>query len=151
VDDFSAWQAWLVAAVALGLIELVSLDLVLLMLATGAIVGMLTALAQGAVWLQVLLAIATSGAALTVLRPNMVRRLHAGPTLATGPGQLVGRTGVVVEAVSARGGQVVIGGDYWNARPYDDQDVIAAGEVVDVFGIEGATALVHPVPRLDQA
>jgi membrane protein implicated in regulation of membrane protease activity len=105
----------------------------------------------GDLWLQVLLAVATAGAALTVLRPEMVRRLHSGPTLETGPGQLVGRTGVVVEAVSARGGLVRIGGDFWTARPYDDQDVIETGAVVDVFAIEGATALVHPVPRLDQA
>lgn len=151
MDHFSAWQAWLVAAVALGLAELVSLDLVLLMLAVGAVAGMLTDLAGGGLWLQVLLAIAAAGSALTVLRPSMVKRLHSGPTLETGPAQLVGRTGVVIAPVSTQSGQVRIGGDYWNARPYDDQDVIAPGTVVDVFGIDGATALVHPAPRLDQA
>jgi membrane protein implicated in regulation of membrane protease activity len=151
MDHISAWQAWLVAALGLGLVELVNLDLVLLMLASGAVVGMVTALLDGALWLQVLLAVTTAAAARTVLRPEMVRRLHAGPTLATGPSQLVGRTGVVVEAVSAGAGLVRIGGDYWSARPYDDQDVIEAGAVVDVFEIKGATALVHPVPRLDQA
>jgi len=38
-DGFEAWQAWLALAIALGVLELFSLDLVLLMLATGASSG----------------------------------------------------------------------------------------------------------------
>lgn len=146
---FEAWQAWLGLAVVLGALELVSLDLVLLMLAAGAIVGMVTAAAGADVWLQILAAAAASAAALVVVRPSVVKRLHAGPTLVLGHDALVGRQGVVVERVSAEGGQVRINGEVWTARPYDDDLVIETGARVDVFEIKGATALVHQVPELE--
>jgi membrane protein implicated in regulation of membrane protease activity len=119
------------------------------MLAAGAIVGMLASLAHLALWLQVLAAVAASVAALGVLRPSMMKRLHAGPTLVLGHDALVGRQGLVVETVSSQGGQVRINGELWTARPYDEDSVIAPGAKVDVFQIKGATALVHRVPELD--
>ena len=61
---FDAWQAWLGLAVALGVLELFSLDLILLMLAAGAVVGMVAALVGLDLWVQVLAAVAASVAAL---------------------------------------------------------------------------------------
>ena len=52
-DGFDAWAAWLGLAVALGVLELLSLDLILLMLAAGAIVGMLVSLTGVDLWVQV--------------------------------------------------------------------------------------------------
>src|ERR687889_47134 len=65
-----AWAIWTGIAMLLGVAELISLDLILLMLAGGALVGALTALLQLAVPLQVLAAVATSVAMLAVVRPN---------------------------------------------------------------------------------
>jgi len=135
--------------VLLGVLELLSLDLILLMLAAGALVGMVAALANVPDWAQVLAAAAASVAALALVRPGIVGRLRSGPDLVLGHQALVGRQGVVVERVSADGGQVRIGGELWTARPYDDSLVIEPGARVDVFAITGATALVHEVPRLD--
>jgi membrane protein implicated in regulation of membrane protease activity len=95
--------------------------------------------------------VATSIAALGLVRPSVVHRLHAGPTLVLGHDALVGKTAVVVEEVSSQGGQVRIGGELWTARPYDDDAVIEPGVKVDVFQIKGATALVHRVPEIDQS
>ncbi len=134
--------------VVLGALELFSLDLVLLMLAAGALVGMVTAVAGADEWLQILAAAAASAAALVVVRPSVVKRLHAGPTLVLGHDALVGRQGVVLERVSCDGGQVKINGEVWTARPYDEDLVIEPGARVDVFEIRGATALVHQVPEL---
>jgi membrane protein implicated in regulation of membrane protease activity len=142
------WQVWLGLAIALGVLELFSLDLILLMLAAGAVVGMIVALLGLDVWVQVLAAVAASIAALGLVRPSVVKRLHAGPNLVLGHEALVGRTGVVVEEVSSQGGQVRIGGELWTARPYDEDAVIEPGVKVDVFQIKGATALVHKVPEL---
>jgi membrane protein implicated in regulation of membrane protease activity len=50
----------------------------------------------------------------------------------------------VLEEVTAFGGRVRIGGEVWSARSYDESQVIPVGSAVDVFAIEGATALVHP-------
>jgi membrane protein implicated in regulation of membrane protease activity len=145
---FENWQAWLALAVALGVLELFSLDLVLLMLAAGAVVGMVTSVITDAVWVQVLAAVAASVAALGLVRPSVVKRLHEGPTLVLGHDALVGKQGVVVSEVSAQGGQVRIAGEVWTARPYDDDLVIEPGAKVDVLQIKGATALVHKIPEL---
>jgi membrane protein implicated in regulation of membrane protease activity len=143
------WQAWLALSIALGVAEVFSLDLVLLMLAAGGVVGMLAALLGAPVVLQVLLAIAASVALLAVVRPSVVRRLHAGPELRLGHQALVGRQAIVVAEVSVHGGQVRIGGELWTARPFDETEVIEPGATVDVFEIKGATALVHRVPAIE--
>lgn len=142
------WQAWLALSIALGVAELFSLDLMLLMLASGAMVGMVAGLIGLPVAVQIVAAVAASVGMLALVRPNIVKRLHSGPELRLGHQALVGRQGVVVDEVSAQGGQIRIGGELWSARPYDDTEVIEAGAAVDVFEIRGATALVHKVATL---
>ena len=46
-------------------------------------------------------------------------------------------------------GRVRLAGDVWSAQPYDETLTIEPGETVEVFEIRGATAYVHPVPRLE--
>jgi membrane protein implicated in regulation of membrane protease activity len=147
--QFPDWAAWLAAAIALGVLELFSLDLILLMLAAGAVVGMVVGLLGLPVAVQVLAAVATVVAALSVVRPSAVKRLQGGPTLVLGHEALVGRQALVVERVSCDGGQVRINGELWTARPYDEDLVIEPGARVDVLQIKGATALVHEIPRLE--
>ena len=141
--------AWLVLAVVLGMAELVSLDLILVMVAVGAIVGALAAVASFPVILQVLLAAGSSAAMLALVRPNLVKKLHQGPDLVTGTGKLVGQQGVVTEELSIHHpGRVKVGGEIWSACPYDESLTIAPGATVEVFAIRGATAYVHPVGEL---
>jgi membrane protein implicated in regulation of membrane protease activity len=147
-DWLAAWQAWLGLAVALGVAELFSLDLMLLMLAVGAVTGMVVSLTGAALWLQVLAAVAASVGMLALVRPGLVKRLHGGPELTLGHNALIGKQGVVVDEVSAQGGQIRVGGELWTARPYDETEVIAPGEAVDIFEIKGATAMVHRIPTL---
>ncbi len=148
-EGSEAWPAWLGLAIALGVLELFSLNLILLMLAAGAVVGMVASVVGLPFAAQVLAAVAASGAALALVRPSVVRRLQSGPTLVLGHDALVGRQAVVVQEVSSQGGQVRIGGEVWSARPYDDDLVIGTGARVDVLQIKGATALVHEIPQLD--
>ena len=143
------WAVWMVLAVALGMAEMLSLDLVLLMLAVGAVVGALAALASFPLILQVLLAGGGAAAMLTLVRPNLIAKLHNGPTLVTGHDRLVGRQGVVTEALTTQQpGRVRIGGEIWSAQPYDDSLTIPSGATVEVFAIRGATAFVHPVGEI---
>src|SRR4051794_7828542 len=144
----NVWAMWLAAAVLLGLAELVSLNLVLLMLAGGAVVGMLVSLTPAGVGVQVLAAVAASISMLLLVRPNMIRRLHTGPDLRTGPAALIGKEGFAVAEVTVHGGQVKLAGEVWTARPYDDDEVIPVGAKVQVFEIRGATAYVYEVPQL---
>ncbi len=143
------WAAWLVLAVGLGVAELVSLDLILLMMAVGALVGALVALVGAPLILQVLLAAGASAAMLLLVRPSLVARLHNGPDLVSGHNRLVGQQGLVTEELSALNpGRVKIGGEIWSACPYDEGLTIPPGATVEVFAIRGATAYVHPVGEL---
>ena len=144
------WQAWLGFAILLGVAEMFSLDLILIMLAVGALVGMVTAALDANLVVQVLAAAAASTAALALVRPNIVKRFDAGPDLRLGHGKLVGQQGVVTEQVSAHEhGRIKLAGEIWTAAPYDDTLTIGPGETVEVLQIRGATAFVHPIPTLD--
>jgi len=142
------WLPWASLAAVLGVAELFSLDLVLLMLAVGAVVGVVAALLEVPVPLQVLAAVASSVAMLALVRPGVVKKLHGGPELTLGHNALVGKQAVVIGEVSAQSGQIKVGGEVWTARPYDETAVIAPGATVDVLEIRGATAMVYEVPTL---
>ena len=145
-----AWETWLGLTIVLGVAEMFSLDLILIMLAAGALVGMLAAILDLHIAIQVLAAAAASLAALAMVRPSMVKRLHGGPELSLGHGKLVGRQGIVTEDISGlSAGRIKLAGEFWTAEPYDDTTSIAAGETVEVLAIRGATAVVHPVARLE--
>lgn len=140
------WAGWLTLAIALGAAELASLDLVLLMLAVGAIVGAVSAGVGLPFVLQILLAGGASVAMLALVRPNVVKRLHSGPELQLGHGKLVGRQAMVTEDVTSLSpGRVKLAGEIWSAEPYDESLTIKAGETVEVLAMKGATVYVHPV------
>ena len=144
------WETWLALAIALGVAEMFSLDLILAMLAAGAVIGMVAALIGLPVFLQVLLALGASVAALALVRPAFVKRLHAGPDLTLGHGKLVGTRCMVTEEISGlNAGRIKAGGETWTALPYDENLRIQAGETVEILQIKGATAYVHPVATLE--
>jgi len=144
------WSAWLGAAVLLGVAEMFSLDLVLLMLAVGAMAGMVVALIDGPGVLQALVAAGAAVAMLAVVRPSVVKRLHSGPELTLGHDKVIGQRGTVTEAITElQHGRVRVAGEIWSAAPYDESLTIAPGETVEVLQIRGATAYVHPLPSLE--
>jgi len=141
----NAWQAWLGLAVLLTVLETFSLDLVLAMLAAGALVGMAAALGGAPGVLQVLLAAGGALALVAVARPPLVRRLHGGPDLVLGAATLVGRPGTVLVAVAPlQPGRVRVDGEEWTAAPSDEASTYDVGTTVEVVEIRGATAYVRP-------
>src|SRR5687768_4319696 len=90
-------EVWLATAIVLGIAEMFSLDLILLMLAFGAVVGMVAAVVGLPFAVQALAAAAASVACLALVRPQLVKRMHSGPELSLGHGKLVGKQGVVTE------------------------------------------------------
>jgi membrane protein implicated in regulation of membrane protease activity len=138
------WIIWLIAAVALGAAEIFTGTLAFGLIAVGALVaGGAAALGANAA-LQFIAFVAASAAGLGIVRPLAMRHIRQPPVLRTGTAALVGRTGYVLDEVSARSGRVRIGGEEWSARPYDETLVIPPGAAVDIMQIEGATALVYP-------
>lgn len=138
-----ASETWLIAALVLVVLELLSTDLILIMLAGGAFAGMVVALSGGPFVVAMLVALGVSVALMWLVRPAVVHRLHAGPTLAVGAEALIGKRALVLQTVThAAPGRVKIGGDVWTAQPYDEDDSIEEGAAVDVVSIKGATAYV---------
>jgi len=144
------WETWLGLAILLGVAEMFSLDLILLMVAAGAVVGMACDLVGLAFPIQAIAAAASALACLTLVRPSLVHRLHAGPSLQVGHGKLVGQTGVVVEAITGHEpGRIKLAGEIWSASPYDGDTSIQPGQTVEVLEIRGATAFVVPITELE--
>jgi membrane protein implicated in regulation of membrane protease activity len=139
-----SWLLWLTIAAVLGITELMTATLDLLLLAVAALSAAgVAAIGLGA-GLQLLAFAVTAAAMITLVRPIARRHLTSHPQLRTGVAALIGREAVVLSAVGREPGRVRIGGEEWSARSYDPDLLIPAGTTVDVFAIEGATALVHP-------
>ena len=139
-----SWIVWLVLAAVLGVAEIMTTTLAFGLIAVGAVVAGVVGVAGGGLPFQLIAFGVASAAGLGVVRPIAVRHITQPPLLRTGTSALVGRSAKVVEEVTDDGGKVRIGGELWSARPYDESLVIPMGSTVDVFAIEGATALVHP-------
>ena len=140
-----AWETWLILALLLAATELATLDFTLLMMSVGAGVGCLLAAVGVPVWLQVVVAALVAVAMLAFVRPSIVRRVHAGPTVQSGPQALVGQSGLVLERVTGLTGRVRLRGEVWSARAVDDGVTIEPGAKVGVAEIDGATAVVYPL------
>jgi membrane protein implicated in regulation of membrane protease activity len=144
------WETWLGLSIVLGVAEMFSLDLILAMLAVGAVVGMVAAIIGLPVVVQVLAALAASIAMLAFVRPAFVKGLRSGPELSLGHGKLVGNRALVTQEITGLApGRITVGGELWSALPYDEHLKIAPGETVEILQIKGATAYVHPVGTLE--
>jgi membrane protein implicated in regulation of membrane protease activity len=140
-----AWILWLVAACALGVGEMHTGGLYLLPFAIGASLAAVVSLLGVGALLTGILFVATSVIVVGALRPVAHRHRRLPPAIRTGAAALVGRTAMVLERIVNDEGVGCVrieGGEVWTARSYDDDDVIEAGEKVQVVEIRGATALV---------
>ena len=141
----NAWAIWLSLAFLLGVAEILSLDLVLIMLAAGALAGAGVALvAPGLWWLQILVAVAVSIGMLALLRPTLLEKVRSMPGYRSSTAKMVGSTGVAVSAITRDGGEIKVDGLSWSARPYTPDLVIDKGTEVEVYEVDGAIAVVYP-------
>src|SRR3954454_5542118 len=110
--------AWLALAIMLGIAEMFSLDLILLMLAVGALVGTVVALVGADFAVSAIAAAVTSLACLVAVRPPLIKQLHKGPELTLGHRKLLGQQGVVTERMTGlETGRMKLAGEIWSARP----------------------------------
>lgn len=138
---------WLVVGLALVGAELLTLDLVLVMLGVAALAAAGVAVAGGDLWLQLVTVAAASAGLLLGVRPIAKRHLEV-RGLAQGADLMEGRQAVVVAEVGEDRGQVRIDGELWRARPYAGGRDIAVGEGVVIAHVDGATLHVYPEEHL---
>ena len=137
------WLLWLIAAGLFAAGEIVSLDLVLLMFAGGALGGLAVALLGGATVLQLVAFIVVSGLLLAVVRPIAKRHLvERTPLQLDGVDSLIGRTAKVTREIDYSGGRIRMGADEWSARTQHSGEAFAVGDTVRILQVDGATAVV---------
>ena len=140
------WEAifWLVAMVIFIVAEAMTVTLVSIWFAAGALGAVVVALLGGGLMLQVTVFLALAIVLLLGLR-SVVRK-HLAPRITkTNIDSLIGATGVVLTPVNniAALGQVQISGVEWSARSTDNSH-IPAGTLVKVDRIEGVKVFVSP-------
>ena len=143
------WALWLSLAFLLGVAEVMSLDLVLIMLAVGALAGAGVSLAAPDLWwLQVLVAAGVSVGMLILLRPTLLAKVRNAPGYRSSTAKMVGSSGVATAQIDRSGGEIKVDGQTWTARPYAADIVIEQGTEVEVYEIDGAIAVVYPKHEL---
>jgi membrane protein implicated in regulation of membrane protease activity len=134
---------WVIAAVALGVLELFALDLVFANLVVAALAAAGVAALGGSFTAQALTAAVTAAVLLTLVRPALLKRLRVqGELHRTGTDAHVGRAARVLAQVDDLGGRVKLAGEEWSARSARPGEVFPAGAPVRVVAIDGATAVV---------
>ena len=138
------WVIWLIAAGILGVGEMHQGGFYLAPFALAAGVAAIVSLLGVGAALTAVVFVAASAIVFATLRPLARRHRQLPPSIRTGAAALIGRPAIVLERIANNEGVgcVRIGGEVWTARSYDDDEVIDAGERVEVVEIRGATALV---------
>jgi membrane protein implicated in regulation of membrane protease activity len=141
------WEAifWLAAMVVFIAAEAMTVSLVSIWFAAGALGAIIVALVGGGLVLQVTVFLALAVALLLSLR-SIVRKHFTPHVTKTNIDSVIGATGIVVTPVNniAALGQVQINGMEWSARSSDNSH-IPAGAMVRVDRVEGVKVFVTPV------
>jgi membrane protein implicated in regulation of membrane protease activity len=137
---------WIVAALVLAGVELLTLSFVAVYPALGALAAGVTALLGGNVGIQLLVFAVVSVAALLLTRKPLLRLMSRTPQVPSNAPTVVGKRAVVVIVIEpgpGQRGQVRVGTEHWSARS-EDEHAIAEGTTVDVIRIDGVTLVVRP-------
>ena len=136
------WVWWLIAGCVLGAGEMLGMDFFLAPFAGGAFAAALASLIGAGGTATTIVFVAATALLFGVVRPIARRHVRMPAELRTGTAALVGRSALVLEAVTGHGGSVKVEGEVWSARAYEEDRTFEAGERVNVIEIRGATALV---------
>ena len=139
-----SWVLWIIAACLLGVGEMLTLSFFLAPFALGALLAAVVDLLGAGAAIQWAIFLIASIVALLFVRPIARAHRRMPPQIRTGTHALIGRRAIVLERIANNEGVgcVKIDGEVWTARAYDEDDVYAVGQRVEVVEIRGATALV---------
>ena len=135
---------WLVAMVALIVIELATLGLTTIWFACGALVAVVAAALDAPLLLQILMFVVVSFAVLLAVRPIAVKYFNKDRTR-TNIESMIGRQAIVVSEIdNMQGvGQVSVNGMEWSARSTINELNIAVGRVVVIRAVDGVKLIVE--------
>lgn len=136
---------WLILLVALVTGEAITVGLTFIWFAVGAMGGLLVAVLNGPVWLQIVVFLALSALTLILVRPVAAKLLTPGIS-PTNADRVLSQIALVTEEINniAETGQVKLFGQVWTARS-ENGEVIPAQSRVRILRIEGVKVFVKPV------
>ena len=135
---------WLIAFILFVVGEAVTVGLVAIWFAVGALGALAAAALGGWLWLQIVIFLLLSALSLMLLKP-LSRRWMAGHKAArTNADRVIGETALVTEDIdnTMATGQVQVDGQIWTARSAHGV-VIPAGSRVKVLSIQGVKVMVE--------
>lgn len=134
---------WLALLILFAVAEALTVGLVSVWFAAGALVALLSTFFTGNIWLQIFLFLLVSLVAMAVLRP-LARRFVLPTVVPTNADRVIGREAVVTEAIDNLNGKgaVVVFGVAWTARS-EDGGPIPQGTTVVVKRIDGVKLFVE--------
>jgi len=141
--------AWLIALVVFLVIEGVTVTLVCIWFAGGALIGLLAAALHAPIWLQVLLFLLVSIILLVYTRPIAMKYFNKNREKTNVSG-VIGKQAIVVDEIdNLQGlGKVTVGGQEWTARSMVEDQIIPVGTVVVVEEVKGVKLMVRSTPKV---
>lgn len=138
---------WLGAAVVLGIVEGLTVALVSVWMAAGAVCAAVVAALGGSILLQILVFLVVSALLLVVTIP-LTKKFRQHKSVSTNADRLIGAEGVVIRKLDPieNKGQIKALGQIWSASTMD-QSEIEIGEKVVVQAIEGVHAIVKAAEK----
>lgn len=141
---------WLIALIALLVLEAATVGLVSLWFAAGVLCALLTSFFVDNIWVQFAVFLVVSFVCLIAIRP-LARRYVNPRRVATNADRVIGAEGVVTQAIDnlRAQGQVSVSGAPWTARTEEGCPAVPAGSRVKVLRIEGVKLIVAPLSAPD--
>ena len=135
---------WLVAAVFFLIVEAATPSLVSIWFALGAFAALIAAFFGAQLWIQIIIFLIVSAAALVATRPLAKKYLDK-KHIPTNADMVIGKEGIVTEEIDNLNahGAVSCQGKVWTARSLDEK-VLAEGTKIKVHAIEGVKLIVTP-------
>lgn len=136
---------WLALAGICIVAEVLTVNLIFIMIAIASVAAGLADLAGlGTPW-QLLIAAAVALLGLLILRPIALRHLHAqNDHTATNVDALIGKAARVATTVTATDGTAVVNGETWSARIAGGGGPINPGAAVTIRKLDGVYLIVEP-------
>ncbi len=140
------WLLWLALSFILLIAELSSGDLYMLCISIGALASMVACLVGAPLWVQIVVLVVAALLCITLIRPPLLKRLHAGgDEKPSNADALIGRKGRVIETITDGGfGYVKIDGDEWRSVSHNGI-TIPEGMEVEVISRESIVLTVKPI------
>lgn len=137
---------WLIAFIIFVVGEAVTVGLIAIWFAIGALGAMLTAALGGGLWLQIVIFLILSAVSLMLFKPLSRKWMTNHKAARTNADRVIGESALVTEEIdnTRATGQVQVDGQIWTARSAHDV-VIPAGSQVKVLTIQGVKVMVERV------